>query len=203
MYHFTIPMALMDYIPVAFFGVAALLLQMDLYGKMRKDAFAMFAAGTINIFLAGFLKATWKLLYAAGICDFAALNTMFLLTQSIGFLLAGVGIILMMTTKKKVMAAVAPPLFSGSVIFIMMMVLGLGSICTVLSIIAVKMKKKGAMVLFILAFAASMGMGAMAGQDVTQAWVNWVEQGINCVGQGMLMWGILILHRAGLKDFQI
>ena len=203
MYNFTIPMALMDYIPVAFFGVAALLLQLDLYGKMRKDAFAMFAAGTINIFLAGFLKATWKLLYAAGICDFAALNTMFLPVQSIGFLLAGVGIILMMTTKKNAMVAVAPPLFSGSVIFIMMMVLGLGSICTVLSIIAVKMKKKGAMVLFILAFAASMGMGAMSGQDVTQAWVNWVEQGINCAGQGMLMWGVLILHKAGLMDFQI
>ena len=203
MYNFTIPMALMDYIPVGFFGVAAVLLQLDLYGKMRKDAFAMFAAGTINIFLAGFLKATWKLLYAAGICDFAALNTMFLPVQSIGFLLAGVGIILMMTTKKNAMVAVAPPLFSGSVIFIMMMVLGLGSICTVLSIIAVKMKKKGAMVLFILAFAASMGMGAMSGQDVTQAWVNWVEQGINCAGQGMLMWGVLILHKAGLKDFQI
>ena len=203
MYNFTIPMALMDYIPVICFGVAAVLLQMDLYGKMRKDAFAMFAAGTINIFLAGFLKATWKLLYAAGICDFAALNTMFLPTQSIGFLLAGVGIILMMTTKKRVMAAVAPPLFSGSVIFIMMMVLGLGSICTVLSIIAVKMKKKSAMVLFILAFVASMGMGAMSGQDVTQAWVNWVEQGINCAGQGMLMCGVLILHKAGLKDFQI
>ena len=58
-------------------------------------------------------------------------------------------------------------------------------------------------VLFILAFAASMGMGAMSGQDVTQAWVNWVEQGINCAGQGMLMWGVLILHKAGLKDFQI
>lgn len=203
MYHFTIPMALMDYIPVAFFGVAALLLQLDLYGKMRKDAFAMFAAGTINIFLAGFLKATWKLLYAAGICDFAALNTMFLPVQSVGFLLAGLGIVMMLTKKKQIMAAVAPPLFSGSVIFIMMMVLGLGSICTVLSIIAVKMKKKGAMVLFILAFAASMGMGAMSGQDVTQAWVNWVEQGINCAGQGMLMWGVLILHKAGLKDFQI
>ena len=203
MYNFTIPMALMDYIPVVCFGVAAALLQMDLYGKMRKDAFAMFAAGTIDIFLAGFLKATWKLLYAAGICDFAALNTMFLPTQSIGFLLAGIGIILLMTEKKKVMAAVAPPLFSGSFIFIMMMVLGLGSICTVLSIIAVKMKKKGAMVLFILAFVASMGMGAMAGQDVTQAWVNWVEQGINCVGQGMLMWGVLILHKAGLKEYKV
>ena len=203
MYNFTIPMALMDYIPVICFGVAAVLLQRDLYGKMGKGAFALFAAGTINIFAAGFLKATWKLLYAAGICDFAALNTMFLPTQSIGFLLAGVGIILMMTTKKRVMAAVAPPLFSGSVIFIMMMVLGLGSICTCLSILSAKMKKKGVMVLFILAFLASMGMGAMSGQDSTQAWVNWTEQGINCVGQGLLMWGVILLDKAGLKEFKI
>ena len=203
MYNFSIPMALVDYIPVLFFGVAAVFLQLDLYSKMRKDAFAMFAAGTINIFAAGFLKAIWKLLYAAGICDFQALNTMFLPVQSIGFLLAGVGIAMMLLTKKKVLLAAAPPVFSGSVIFIMMMVLGLGSICTVLSILAVKMKKKGAMVLFILAFLCSMGMGAMSGQDVTQAWVNWTEQGINCVGQGLLMWGVLILHKAGLKEYQL
>lgn len=203
MYNFSIPMALVDYIPVAFFGIAAAILRLDLYNKMRKDAFALFAAGTINIFAAGFLKATWKLLYAAGICDFAALNTMFLPVQSIGFLLAGLGIVLMLCTRRTVLAAVAPPLFSGSVIFIMMMVLGLGSICTILSILAVKMKKKSAMVLFVLAFLASMGMGAMSGQDTTQAWVNWTEQGINCVGQGLLMWGVLILHKNGLKNLKI
>lgn len=203
MYNFSIPMALVDYIPVLFFGVSAVLLQLDLYSKMRKDAFALFAAGTINIFAAGFLKATWKLLYAAGICDFQALNTMFLPVQSIGFLLAGLGIVLMLATKKKVMLAAVPPVFSGSIIFIMMMVLGLGSICAVLSILAVKMKKKGAMVLFILAFLCSMGMGAMSGQDVTQAWVNWTEQGINCVGQGLLMWGVLILHKADLKEYKL
>ena len=203
MYNFTIPMALMDFIPVLFFGYAAALLQRDLYDKMRKSHFALFAAGTINIFSAGFLKALWKLLYAANICDFHALNTMFLPVQSIGFLLAGLGIVLMMTTRKKVILAAVPPLFSGSVIFILMMVLGLGSICTILSILAVKMKKKGAMVLFIAAFLCSMGMGAMSGQDTTQAWVNWTEQGINCVGQGLLMWGVIILDRAGLKEFKL
>ncbi|MBQ3503919.1 MAG: hypothetical protein IJA75_04365 [Oscillospiraceae bacterium] len=203
MYHFTIPMALMDFVPVFCFGYGAALLQRDLYGKMRKSHFALFAAGTINIFAAGFLKALWKLLYAAGICDFAALNTMFLPVQSIGFLLAGLGIVLMLSNRKSVVLAAAPPIFSGSIIFIMMMVLGLGSICTVLSILAVKMKKKGAVVLFIAAFLCSMGMGAMAGQDVTQAWVNWVEQGINCVGQGLLMWGVIILDRAGLKEFKL
>lgn len=203
MYNFTIPMALVDYIPVIFFGIAAVLLQQDLYSKMGKLTFAMFAAGTVNIFAAGFLKASWKLLYSAEICDFAALNTMFLPVQSIGFLLAGIGIALMLCPKRKVLAVVAPPVFSGSVIFILMMVLGLGSICTVLSILAVKMRKKSAMVLFILAFLCSMGMGALAGQDMTQAWFNWVEQGINCVGQGLLLWGTVILHKANLKEFRI
>ena len=202
MHNFTIPMALMDFLPVLFFGYAAALLQRDLYNKMRKSHFALFAAGTINIFAAGFLKALWKLLYAAGICDFQSLNTMFLPVQSIGFLLAGLGIVLMMTARKKLLLA-APPVFSGSVIFILMMVLGLGSICTVLSILAVKMKKKGAMILFIAAFLCSMGMGAMSGQDVTQAWFNWVEQGINCVGQGLLMAGVIILDRAGLKEYEM
>lgn len=201
MYHFSIPMALVDFIPVLFFGYAAALLQQDLYDKMRKSHFALFAAGTINIFAAGFLKATWKLLYAAGVCDFASLNTMFLPVQSIGFLLAGLGIVLMMTSRKKAMLAVAPPVFSGSIVFIMMMVLGLGSICTCLSILAVRMKKKAAAVLFVAAFLCSMGMGAMSGQDATLAWVNWVEQGINCVGQGLLMWGVMILHKAGLKKY--
>ena len=203
MYHFSIPMALVDFLPVLFFGYAAALLQRDLYDKMRKSHFALFAAGTINIFAAGFLKATWKLLYAAGICDFQVLNSMFLPVQSIGFLLAGLGIALMMTTRKKVLLAAAPPVFSGSIVFIMMMVLGLGSICTCLSILAVKMKRKGAMVLFILAFLCSMGMGAMSGQDATQAWVNWTEQGINCVGQGLLMLGVITLDKAGLKEYQI
>ncbi len=196
-------MALMDFVPVLCFGYAAALLRRDLHDKMRRSHFALFAAGTINIFAAGFLKALWKLLYAAQVCDFAALNTMFLPVQSIGFLLAGLGIVLMMTGKKNAVLAVAPPFFSGSVIFIMMMVLGLGSICTVLSILAVKLKKKYAAMLFILAFLCSMGMGAMAGQDATLSWVNWVEQSINCVGQGLLMWGVIVLDQSGLKDFKL
>ena len=202
MYTFTIPMALMDFIPVLFFGYAAALLQRDLYDKMRKSHFALFAAGTIDIFAAGFLKALWKLLYAANICDFHALNTMFLPVQSIGFLLAGIGIVMMLLNKPMPFLAV-PPLFSGTVIFILMMVLGLGSICGVLSILAFRMRKKGAAILFIAAFLCSMGMGAMSGQDATLAWVNWVEQSINCVGQGLLMLGVMILDKAGLKEIKL
>ncbi len=203
MYQFTIPMALVDFLPVLFFGCAAALLQQDLYGKMRKSHFALFAAGSINIFAAGFLKALWKLLYAAGICDFQVLNTLFLPMQSLGFLLAGIGIVLMLAGRSKPMLSVAPVVFSGSGIFIGMMVLGLGCICTVLSILAVRMKRRWAAGLFAGCFLCSMGMGAMAGQDVTKAWVNWAEQAINCVGQGLLLLGALVLHQNGLKDYEL
>lgn len=100
------------------------------------------------------------------------------------------------------MLSAAPAVFSGSFVFIMMMVIGLGGMCAGLSILAAKMKKTGAIILFVLSFVASMGMGYMSSQDSTLAWVNWAEQGINIVSQGCLMWGTLILHKADLATFR-
>ena len=74
---FSVSMALVDYIPVLFFAIASVILMRDLYNKMSKGAFALFAAGTIDITCAGALKATYKLLYATGACDFEALSDMF------------------------------------------------------------------------------------------------------------------------------
>ncbi len=203
MYEFSVLMGLTDYVPVALFAVSMVLMQRDLYNKMPKYAFACFAAGTINIFIAGFLKATWKLLYAAGLCDFHVLNTMFLPTQSLGFLLAGLGIILMFTPQKKAALAVAPPLFSGTLLFIPMMVLGLGAICSCLSILAAKLKKKALIVVFVLCFVCYMGMGYLASRDSSSAAMNWIEQGVNTLGQLLLLIGVSGLHRAGLRDYQL
>ena len=204
MYNVSVPMALVDYIPVIFFGVSMVLLQRDLYNKMFKGAYALFAAGTIDVFCAGFLKATWKLLYALGVCDFEILNHMMMPLQSIGFLLIGAGLVGMLCWKRKdaIMLSAAPAVFSGTFVFIILMVLGLGCLCTVLSILAARMKKKGIIALFVLAFACYMGMGYMSSQDSTLAWVNWVEQSINCVGQGLMMVGVILLHKAGLAEYQ-
>lgn len=201
MYNVSVPMALMDYIPVIFYGFTASILCRDLFGKMSRQVYTMFSAGTVFIFLAGLLKATWKLLYGAGICDFQALNNIFLPVQSIGFLLTGVAAVLMLVGKKVPVLAV-PPVFGGTMVFIPMMVLGLGAIITVLSLLAAKLKKKGLIALFVLSFLASLAMGGMASQDSSQAWVNWVEQSLNCVGQGALLLGVMLLDRAGLKEYK-
>ena len=201
MYNFTIPMAFMDFLPVIFFGVTAVILLKDLYSSMGKGIYALFAADCVNVFLAGFLKAAWKLLYAANVCDFTALEEMFLPVNSMGLLMVGLGLILMQCSKKKnrVLLSAAPAVISGSLVFILMMVVGLGGMCAVLSILAAKMKKKGAIALFAASFVLSMGMGYLSGQDSALAWVNWAEQSINTVSQGCLMWGVIILHRAGLE----
>ena len=202
MYHFTVPMALIDYLPVIFFGVTAVLLLRDLYNKMFKGAYALLAAGSVNVFLAGFCKATWKLLYAAGICNFVALEEMFMPVNSLGLLFVGLSLIGMLIWKRKsAVLSVAPPVFASSMPFIMMMVLGLGGLCVGLSILSAKMKKGKFMVLFILSFVCAMAMGYMSSQDSTQNWVNWVEQSINTISQACLMLGVIALHRNGLKDW--
>ena len=202
MYNFTIPMALMDFVPVAFFGVSAVLLLRDLYNKMFKGAYALLAAGSVNVFLAGFCKALWKLLYAANICDFVALEEMFMPVNSIGLLFVGLSLIGMLLWKRKgAVLSVAPVPFVSSMPFIMMMVVGLGGMCAALSVIAAKMKRSKVMILFILSFVCAMAMGYMSSQDSTQAWVNWAEQTINTVSQLCLMLGVIALHKAGLKDW--
>ena len=202
-YEFSVPMALADFIPVFLFGAAAVLMQRDLSSKMPKYAFACLAAGSVDAFLAGFLKALWKLLYALGVCDFHVLNTMFLPTQSLGLLLTGLGLVLMLTQRKKAALAAAPPLFSGTFVFVGMMVLGLGAICASLSVLAVKMKKKGLILVFIICFICYMGMGYLASRDGNSAAMNWIEQGVNTLGQLLLFSGVLSLHRAGLRDKQL
>ena len=203
---FSVSMALVDYIPVVFFAVGAIILQCDLYNKMVKGAYALFAAGTINVICAGALKATYKLLYAAGICDFQALNAMFFPVQSVGFLMAGAGILGMLLYKPKkgtALFSAAPVVWSGTFLFVGLMVAGLGCMDAVLCVMAKKLKKPVAIGLFVVAFICSLCMGYLSSQDFAQASMNWIAEGVNVIGQGCFMAGVLMLHKAGLKSYQL
>ena len=203
---FSVPMALVDYIPVFLFFFATALLMRDLYSKMTKASFALFAAGSLNITIAGALKATYKLLYAAGVCNFEALNDMFFPTQSLGFLFAGVGIVMMLIKNpdgKTAALGVVPPLFKGTFVFVGLMVAGLGLIDAVLCILAVKLKKPALIAIFVLSFVCSLCMGYLSSQDFTQASMNWIAEGVNVIGQGALLAGAHLLHKNGLADLKL
>ena len=194
---FTIEMALVDYIPVLFFAIAAVILMLDLRNKMSAINYAIFSLGMIGVTLAGACKATWKLIYAASAVDIAFLNEMFLPTQSVGFLLAGVGILVMLIAKKNRHYAVSPFVFIG------MMVAGLGILDTGLCILAGKLKKGGVIAIFILSFICSLCMGYLSSQDFTEAIWNWIAECVNVVGQGTLLLGVVMLHKNGLKELKL
>lgn len=203
MKNFSISMGIIDFIPVILFSVAAIMLQRDLYNKMSKGAFALFAVGTIDIICAGVAKALYKILYATGICDFKALNDIFFPLQSIGFLLAGIGVVAMMVHKQgkdAALCAAAPPVFSGTAIFVSCMCLGLALMYIVLCVICIKLKKPLLIIVFVLSFLSSLAMGYLSSKDFTQSHMNWLAQGINILGQGLFLYGVIVMQKAGLTD---
>ena len=194
---FTVEMALVDYIPVAFFAIAAVILMRDLRNKMGLINFIIFSLGVSGVAIAGACKATWKLIYAASQVDIAFLNKMFFPTQSIGFLLAGLGILLMLIAKKNRLLGV------NTFVFIGMMVAGLGILDACLCVLAAKLKKGGVIAVFVLSFICSLCMGYLSSQDFTEAIWNWIAEAINVIGQGTMLIGVVMLHKNGLKELEL
>ena len=128
--------------------------------------------------------------------------------QSTGFFLAAVSLIAMMTAKQengkeRLMAVAAPAVYSGTMIFVAFMCSGITAMGVVLSIVAAKMKKKGAVVLFILTIVGLLMMGYLSGKDFEKPIFNWIAEFVNTLSQLAFLAGTLILHKAGLADFQL
>ena len=235
---FSVVMSLVDYIPVALFEAATVILIRDMYNKMSKGAFALFAAGTIDVICAGILKATYKLMYALGLCDFEALSNVFFPMQSLGFMLAGIGMLALLCHRQTPSSesaepkkasktstiisfvflafavvsllihgdnktGIAPAYFSGTFVFVALMIIGLGLMDTGLCIMAKKVGKPALMVLFIISFFLCLGMGYLSSKDFSGSAMNWIAEFVNTCGQGTLLIGAILLHKNGFEELRL
>lgn len=197
--------AFFDLVPVLLFLLSSISLQRDLYSKMSKGTFALFSSGTIMVTAAGIYKAIWKILYYLGVCDFVSLNKSFFPLQALGFLLAGISMIAMLTHNQGTTcySFAIPVVFSGTMIFVTMMVFGLLGMNIVLVWVSLKMKKKGGAVLFILSFIFMLMMGYLASKDFSKEIMNLVAEVVNVAGQIIFLAATRILHKEGLATFSI
>ena len=187
----TVAMALMDFVPVLLFGAAWVILYRDLKNKLNLCSGILLPLGAAMVFLAGFLKATWKMQKALGVPAVELFNKMMFPTQSVGFVLLAVGMLSLMYGKRKSTAR------SLTMVWVMCNVLGALGMSAGLVWIASKVKKK-AIPLFIVAFVCSMMMGYLSSRDFAQASMHWIAQSVNTVGQLLLIVGARMLHKAGL-----
>lgn len=194
----SVPMAVIDFIPIILFLITAVILQRDLYDRMSKGAFALLAAGSIMVFVGGTYKALWKLLYALNICDFAALNNAMFPMQGPGFMLVFISLLRSNGKKRNAEAlAVAPAVYTSNLIFIIMQTVGLAGVQAVLAVKALKMQKKNAALCFLVSFIFMLGMGYLGSRFDSSSKMNWIAQCTNIVSQGALLAGTMILHKAG------
>ena len=188
----TVPMALMDFVPVLLFGAAWVILYRDLKNKLNLCSGILLPLGAVIVFLAGFLKATWKMQKALGVPAVELFNKMMFPTQSVGFLLMAVGMLALMYGKRKSARSL-------TMVWVMLTVLGNLGASAGLVWIASKVKK-AAVPLFIVAFVCSMMMGYLSSRDFAQASMHWIAQSVNTLGQALLLIGAVLLHKAGLAD---
>ena len=186
----TVPMALMDFVPVLLFGAAWLILYKDLKNKLDLCSGVLLPLGACLVFLAGLLKAVWKMQNAVGAAPVELFNKGFFPTQSVGFLLMAVGMLALMYGKRRSARSL-------TMVWVMLTVLGNLGASAGLVWIASKVKK-AAVPLFIVAFVFSMMMGYLSSRDFAQASMHWIAQCVNTLGQGLLLVGALMVHKAGL-----
>lgn len=195
MKEYSVLMALVDFIPVILFAVSAAMMQKEFYDKMKRVTFVLFSGGTVSIILAGGLKALYKLLYALGVCDFAVLSSMFMPLQAIGFMLAGVSLVMMVSHSRKntSLMAAAPAAYSGTMMFVAFMVTGLTLMSVSLAVYAKRKKKYLAVILFVVTFICLLGMGYLSSRDFSKASFNWIAEAVNVAGQICLTGGIMMI----------
>lgn len=73
----------------------------------------------------------------------------------------------------------------------------------VLCVLSAKMKKPAVIVCFVLSFICSLCMGYLSSQDFAEASMNWIAEGVNVVGQGAFLAGVVLLHKNGLANFKL
>ena len=223
MKEYSIPMAVFDLLPVVFFIAGTMTIAGDMKQKMTLPSRILFVGGSWIVGAAGLLKALYKLAYSTGLGDPAWMSRQFFYNQAFGFLLAGVGLTLAVTRLDKAQVGGADSSGSGSnsdgadsgssgsgsgklysivpipvMALVGMMVAGLAALDASLCFLAAKLKKRKALVLFIISFFLCLGMGYLSSKSFEKASMNWIAEGINAVGQLAFLAGCGILHEAGL-----
>ena len=98
---FTLPMAILDIVPVVLFALAAFRLADALYHKMTAKEYGMFSGGTVICLFSAVSRLLWKFLLVLGICDYKTLAEAFYPAQACAFILMSVALQSMLHTQKK------------------------------------------------------------------------------------------------------
>jgi hypothetical protein len=194
---YPISLALFDFVPTLAFLVGAFfLVRISLICRGNRTG-RMVMAGTLLVFLGGFFKATWKLLYTTGTADIVWMNQGQFVFSAIGFLGMCVAVILMVRGRKKADASKAGPVMAMAawkIPFLFVMTVASLGAEGILATLAFRRKARAAAIGFVIGVLGILAMGALASAEQTIV-MQWVEESVNTVGQLGFMAGCILLYQ--------
>lgn len=191
---YPLSIALFDFVPVMMFLVGAFFLVRIAIQMRSSPCGRMAMAGSLLVFLGGFLKATWKLLYAANLADIRWMSEVQFALIAPGFLALLVTAILMARGRRKVAAPPVMAIAAWKIPLLAVMTLSSMGAQGILAYLSFRRRVPLAAVGFIIAFLCLVGMGGMASSEQTIV-KQWIEESINTLGQLGFMIGAILLQR--------
>ena len=188
----TVPMALLDYIPVILHFFAASTISQDLRKPMGSGKHTIFKIGSALVFISGFLNASYKLIYSLDVGDYPLLSDLFFPCQALGFLLMGISLLLTVFKKDETeLASFLPVMLMAGI-----MAVGVALSNVSLAALSKKYEKKSAIVYFIVSLVACLVTCFLLTMSFRNSFMNYVAEGIDILGQGMLLAGAKSLHKS-------
>lgn len=191
---YPLSLALFDFVPVTMFLVGAFFLVRIALQMRGSPCGRMTMAGSLLIFLGGFLKATWKLLYVNNVADWRWMSELQFVLVAPGFLALLVTAILIARGRGRSGPLPLMAIATWKISLLAIMTLSSMGAQGILAYLSFRRRVLPAAVGFIVAFLCLVGMGAMASGEQTVA-KQWIEESINTVGQLGFMLGAIVLDR--------
>jgi hypothetical protein len=194
---YSFSLALVDFVPSTVFAIGAYFLIKLVRMECDKFCTNIMLVGSLLVFLAGFFKALWKLLYVANITDFRLLSELQFVLLAPGFLLMLISAV-RFSRSRKITQLPLLAMVPWKIPFLFVMVLSSLGMHGILTYICFQRHTKMAAAGFIIAFLCVLGMGGMASGEQTEM-MQWIEESINSVGQIAFTFGCYHLYRVSAR----
>lgn len=195
---YPLSLALFDFLPVTIFLIGSWFLVKTVRSWRGSACSRMAMAAGLLIFLGGFLKASWKILYAGFSADLRWMSEVQFVLLAPGFFALLMTAIYTGRSPEKSLSPNLPLLAMAGwkVPLLVLMTLSSMGAQGILAYISFRRGLRWAATGFIIAFLGLVAMGALASgeQNVTR---QWLEEGINTTAQIGFAIGSFLLYRSG------
>jgi hypothetical protein len=182
---YSLELALIDFIPNLAFLLGAFFLVRTVLLVRGKPCSRMCMAGAFLIFAGGLLKASWKLILTLDIANIQWMSDAQFILLAPGFLALLVTAVLLSRVQPYKAGAVVLAMAVWKIPLLAVMTISSLGAHGILAFIAFKRKSPLTGVLFIMSVLCMLSMAGMAsGKEQTVA-VQWIEEGVNSIGQIM------------------